>query len=63
MPGNDIIVCVGQLPEDESKLYTTGTKDILKVAISNIVVNDCKYSDNKRVEVHLAFDEKYGSNT
>lgn len=63
MPGNDIIVCVGQLPEDESKLYTTGTKDILKVAISNIVVNACKYSDNKRVEVHLAFDEKYGSIT
>ncbi|RYD81410.1 MAG: HAMP domain-containing histidine kinase [Sphingobacteriales bacterium] len=60
MPGNDIIICLGQLPDDESKLYCTGTKDILKVAISNIVVNACKYSNNQRVEMHLRFDNAHG---
>lgn len=60
IPGNDVVVHLGRLPEDENRMYTRGTRDILKVAISNIVVNACKYSDNQRVEVHLAFDDAYG---
>ena len=60
IPGNDIVVCVGQLPDEEHRLYISGSKDILKVAISNILVNACKYSGNQRVELQLAFDEQYG---
>ena len=60
LPGNDIVVCVGEMPEDESRLYISGTRDILKVGISNVVLNACKYSDNKRVELRLHFDEKFG---
>ncbi len=63
MPGNDVIISLGDLPEEENKLYITGSKDILKVAISNIIVNACKYSENKRVEVYLEFDNNYGSIT
>lgn len=60
LPGNDVVIYLGSLPDDENKIFTRGTRDILKSAISNVVVNACKYSDNKRVEVHLHFDPEYG---
>lgn len=39
------------LPEDESLLYTSGNVNLLSLAISNIVMNGCKYSKNQPVKV------------
>ncbi|MFT3980469.1 MAG: HAMP domain-containing sensor histidine kinase [Ferruginibacter sp.] len=59
MPSNHIVVSLSKLPEEERHLYTTGSKDILKVAITNIVVNACKYSDNQKVDMELSFINGY----
>ncbi len=37
------------LPEDENNLLTEGNSNLLHLAISNIVLNACKYSNNKPV--------------
>lgn len=37
------------LPEDESLLYTAGNVNLLSLAISNIILNGCKYSKNQPV--------------
>jgi signal transduction histidine kinase len=44
------------LPEDEEKLCTEGNINLLQLAISNIVLNACKYSKNLPVSVKLASD-------
>lgn len=42
------------LPEDETKLYTEGNANLMQLALSNIVMNACKYSNNQPVEVKVA---------
>jgi signal transduction histidine kinase len=39
------------LPEDESQLCTAGNINLLSLALSNIVMNGCKYSKNQPVKV------------
>jgi signal transduction histidine kinase len=39
------------LPDDETQLYTSGNVNLLLLALSNIVMNGCKYSKNKPVKV------------
>lgn len=39
------------LPEDEAQLYTSGNINLLLLALSNIVMNGCKYSNNQPVKV------------
>jgi signal transduction histidine kinase len=60
LPDNKIVVCIRQLPEDENRMQISGSYDLLRIAISNIVLNACKYSNNKDVALQLSFDEKYG---
>lgn len=59
LPANNVIICIDQMPEDEAKLYVNGSADILKIAIGNIILNACKYSDNQKVEVKLSFGERF----
>jgi signal transduction histidine kinase len=42
------------LPENPKKLKVMGNKDLLMLAITNIMTNACKYSSNKPVIVSLA---------
>ena len=42
------------LPEDEQQLYTDGNINLLQLAVSNIVINACKYSNNKPVEIKVS---------
>jgi signal transduction histidine kinase len=42
------------LPENPKKLKVMGNKDLLMLAITNIITNACKYSSNKPVIVSLA---------
>ena len=60
LPANKVQVNIDAMPEDEALTTITGNYDLLKIAISNIVMNACKYSDNRPVEVHLLFESKRG---
>ncbi|GGM87768.1 two-component sensor histidine kinase [Dyadobacter beijingensis] len=59
MPDNHVTIDFDQLPDDESKLVVLGNLALLKAAFSNIVLNSCKYSDNKPVRVRISADAKY----
>ncbi|TDO23189.1 sensor histidine kinase [Pedobacter duraquae] len=42
-----------ELPDDESQLLTSGNVNLLQLALSNIVLNACKYSNNSPVEIKV----------
>ena len=44
------------LPTNEALLYTEGNSNLLQLAVSNIVLNACKYSDNRPVKIQLSAD-------
>ncbi|MBE9586502.1 HAMP domain-containing histidine kinase [Mucilaginibacter sp. JRF] len=45
------------LPEDECQLQTEGNVNLLHLALSNIVLNACKYSSNQPVSVKISSSE------
>ncbi len=47
------------LPEDESLLYTSGNNNLLLLALSNIVMNGCKYSKNQPVKVQARIENHF----
>lgn len=47
------------LPETSDKLKVMGNSQLLELAVSNILINACKYSNKKDVHVALAVSEKY----
>lgn len=53
-PQNKIFVNLDMLPEDPKKLKIKGNKELLQVAIGNILSNSCKYSHNKPVSLSIA---------
>jgi len=55
----EIILCFDQLPEDEEEITVEGYENLLQLAISNIVTNACKYSDNKPVHIYLKSSNKH----
>lgn len=59
IPDNKVAIDFDNLPEDECKLTVNGNLALLKAAFSNIVLNSCKYSDNKPVTVKISADDKY----
>jgi signal transduction histidine kinase len=59
IPDNRVAIDFDNLPEDECKLTVNGNLALLKAAFSNIVLNSCKYSDNKPVTVKISADDKY----
>lgn len=63
IPNNRIVVSLGNLPTDEKSMTMTGNYDLLRVAISNIVLNACKYSGNDKVILKLLLEEKYAKIT
>jgi signal transduction histidine kinase len=54
IPKNNIKIDFDLLPENPKKLKVMGNKDLLMLAITNIITNACKYSSNKPVIVSLA---------
>ena len=54
IPENNIKIDFELLPESPKKLKVMGNKDLLMLAITNIMTNACKYSSNKPVIVSLA---------
>lgn len=53
-PDNKVTIDFSMLPEDEDKLIVKGNNQLLQLALSNIVLNGCKYSDNQPVSIALA---------
>lgn len=52
-PESKIEIDFSQLPDDEDQITLKANKNLLKLAITNIVSNACKYSNNKTVTVTL----------
>jgi signal transduction histidine kinase len=53
-PENQVHIDYSLLPEDEERLKVNGNEQLLKLALSNIILNGCKYSNNAPVIVGLA---------
>jgi signal transduction histidine kinase len=59
IPGSQVGIDYSLFPEEEEKLTVKGNEQLLELAMSNIVMNACKYSNNKPVSIALAAtDEK-----
>ncbi len=52
-PQNHIHINFEELPDDDAKITIFGNQNLLKLAITNVVQNACKYSDNGKVTVSL----------
>lgn len=52
-PANKIIIDFNLLPETPDKLKVKGNEQLLHLALTNIVVNACKYSKNQPVTISL----------
>jgi len=53
-PNNHIQIDMSLLPENPMKLKINGNKTLLIIAITNILNNACKYSNNKPVSISIA---------
>ncbi len=58
-PTSVIRLDLSELPQDASRLYTTGNINLLQLALSNIVLNACKYSGNQPVAIRVTVTEKH----
>jgi signal transduction histidine kinase len=52
-PESKIELDLSKLPDDEAAVTLKANKNLLKLAVTNIVSNACKYSDFKPVKVNL----------
>jgi signal transduction histidine kinase len=57
-PENRVEIDYTMLPEEEDKLVVLGNVQLLQLALSNIVQNACKYSDNRPASIALAATDK-----
>jgi signal transduction histidine kinase len=53
-PQNKIYINLDLLPEDPKKLKIRGNKELLNLAIANLLSNACKYSHNRPVALSIA---------
>lgn len=53
-PENKIRFDIGLLPEDPMKLKVKGNRELLQMALANILSNACKYSSNGPVRIAIA---------
>lgn len=57
-PGNNIQIDFSNLPEKHQRLQINGNKQLLMLALTNILGNGLKYSKNEVVTVSLSWSEK-----
>jgi len=53
-PRNRLVINLSQMPEAPEKLKIIGHPNLLQLAISNLVMNACKYSDNQPVTISIS---------
>ncbi|CAM4149893.1 Signal transduction histidine kinase [Pedobacter westerhofensis] len=56
-PDNQIQIDFSHLPENPESINLNGNLNLLKLAVTNIVNNACKYSDNRIVKLALSVTE------
>ncbi len=56
---NTVQLLLHDLPESSEDLIVSGNEQLLKLALSNIVLNGCKYSGNRPVKVTIKVIEDY----
>lgn len=54
LPDNKVFLNFELVPDDENKLLIQANEQLLEIALTNIIMNGCKYSDNKPVQITLA---------
>lgn len=52
-PANQVLLDFSLLPENPENLLVKGNEQLLHLAISNVIMNACKYSNNDTVRVSL----------
>jgi len=57
-PYNHITINFEELPDDEERITIFGNLNLLKLAITNVLQNACKYSDNGKVTISLRATDK-----
>lgn len=57
IPGNHVQINLSLMPENPEKLRIRGSERLLQIAISNVVNNAIKYSNNKPVTVSIGTTE------
>jgi len=57
-PQNQVEIDVSKAPEDPKKLKINGNKELLRLALSNLITNAIKYSYNKPVQVSIDIQEE-----
>lgn len=58
-PQSNLSLNFENLPEEEEEITVLGYEHLLQLAISNIVTNACKYSDNKLVTILLKVSNQH----
>jgi len=53
-PKNNILIDLNLIPADSKKLKIYGNKSLLLIALTNIITNACKYSNNQLVKISVA---------
>lgn len=53
-----INIVFDNIPADENEITVFGNARLLKILMINLIDNACKFSDNKRATVRIAFDEQ-----
>ena len=56
-PDNHVQLHFGELPPSEQQVSVEGNYHLLKLAITNIVVNACKYSNDRPVQLSLQVEK------
>ncbi|WP_276482870.1 HAMP domain-containing sensor histidine kinase [Paraflavitalea pollutisoli] len=58
-PDYSASIAFGEMPPEEEALIVIGNPELLSLAVRNIVINACKYSDDHKAAIHLdAADRK-----
>jgi len=56
IPDNKITLDFEGLPKNEDAITLLGSDSLLRVALSNVLENACKFSENNRVEIKIVSD-------
>lgn len=59
IPANQIMLDFNELPHSEDAITLLGSDSLLRVALSNIFENACKFSGNQRVLIKIISDSGY----
>jgi signal transduction histidine kinase len=54
---NKLELFIPKFPADEERLMITGSPELLKIAVSNVALNACKYSGNQKVLLKLLLED------